>query len=151
MGITKKRILAFCLSLVMTLSFFIGSLPLAYSGQAQDNGLWSEQVGIEEVGSSAYGQSGQSPDIRVTVIKIINIVLGILAIIFFALVLFAGFKYMTAGGNEDRAKEAISYITNATIGLVIILAAWAISYFLLVRLRAITMGQTSYLTGPYYH
>ncbi|MFA5163723.1 MAG: hypothetical protein WC441_04380 [Patescibacteria group bacterium] len=145
MKITKKRFFAFILSLslITSINFFVHSQALA-------GNLWDQQVGVQTIGENAYGQS-QPEDVRVTVVKIINTVLLFLALIFLVLVLISGFKYMTAGGNEQKVSEALGYIKNATIGLGIVLMAWAISFALLVRLRAITTGQTSYLYGPWYH
>jgi len=144
MKITKKHFLAFLFSLASLLIITLARPVLAAAS------LWGRQVGVTEIGSQAYGQS-EPEDIRVTVVKIINTVLLFLALIFLVLVLFSGFKYMTSGGNEQKVSEAMSYIKNSTIGLAIVLSAWAISYALLVRLRAITSGQTSYLYGPWFH
>lgn len=144
MKITKKRFFAFILSLSL-----ITGLSLFVHPQALAGNLWDQQVGVQEIGDNAYGQS-EPEDVRVTVVKIINTVLLFLALIFLVLVLISGFKYMTAGGNEQKVSEALGYIKNATIGLVIVLMAWSISFALLVRLRAITTGQTSYLYGPWY-
>lgn len=144
MKITKKRFLAFTLCLV----YIVVLAGLARSAQTASN-LWDQQTGMSQVGADAYGQS-EPEDIRITIVKIINTVLLFLAIIFLALVLFSGFKYMTSGGNEQKVSEALGFIKNATIGLIIVLMAWAISFALLARLRSITTGRTSYLYGPWY-
>jgi hypothetical protein len=47
----------------------------------------------------------------------------------------AGFKWMTAAGNEDAIESAKSIMTAAVIGLIITLLAWAISYFVLNSLN----------------
>jgi hypothetical protein len=41
----------------------------------------------------------------------------------------AGYKYMTAGGNEEKTREAIDSIRRGIIGLIIIVSAYAITYF----------------------
>lgn len=58
------------------------------------------------------------------------------AVAFFYLV-YAGFLYMTAGGNPDQAKKGQQGIVNALIGLVIV----ALSY-LIVRVVINTLGDT---------
>ena len=63
------------------------------------------------------------------VATLINTFIGLLAIIFIVLLVMAGYKYMTAGGNEDKTKEAIDSIRRAIIGLIIIFSAYAITYF----------------------
>jgi len=69
--------------------------------------------------------------IAATVINIILTLLGIIAVV---IVLLGGFKWMTAGGNEDKVSEAKKLLGAGVIGLVIILAAWGISSFILQQL-----------------
>jgi hypothetical protein len=47
------------------------------------------------------------------------------------IILLGGFKWMTAGGNEDKVGEAKKLITAGIIGLVIIVASFAIASFVL--------------------
>ncbi len=68
-------------------------------------------------------------DPRDMAVSIIQVILGFLAIIVVIIVLLGGFKWMTAGGNEDKVAEAKKLITAGVIGLVIILAAWGIARF----------------------
>lgn len=42
----------------------------------------------------------------------------------FAYLLFGGFRYLTAGGDEKAVGEAMKMITNAVIGLIIVFGAW---------------------------
>ncbi len=67
-----------------------------------------------------------STDIRVVISSIIKIALGLLGIIFVLLVIYGGFLYMTAGGNEEQIASAKKVLMNATIGLIIILSAYSI-------------------------
>lgn len=66
--------------------------------------------------------------------RIINVVLGFLGIVLLGYLLYAGFLWMTSGGESDKAEQARTMITNAIIGLVIIVAAFAISSFVLSSL-----------------
>jgi hypothetical protein len=66
--------------------------------------------------------------------SIIKLVLGLLGIIFLGLTIMAGFKWMTAGGNEEQVKKATSTMKNAIIGLIIVLMAYAITYFIFTKL-----------------
>src|SRR3989344_4954423 len=97
--------------------------------------------GIFVVGSYVYAQGapqdlfGTAPidqtldlgseDIRVIIGRIIRAVLGLLGVIAVGLIVYAGFLYMTAGGNEDRVATAKKIMINAVIGLAIILSALA--------------------------
>jgi len=67
--------------------------------------------------------------------SIINIVLSFLGVIFLVLTIYAGFLWMTAGGKPEQTETARKMLINATIGLVLILAAFAISNFVLTSLQ----------------
>ena len=79
-----------------------------------------------------------STDIRVTVVRIINTVLGLLGIIAVGIVLYGGFVYMTAGGDDTKISTAKKILTNGIIGLVIILSSFAITKFVLNKLAEAT-------------
>lgn len=71
-----------------------------------------------------------SDDIRVVIIRIVNVLLGVLGTIFLLLIIYAGWLWMTAGGNPQQVQKAQKYITNAVIGLVIIFMAFAFTRFI---------------------
>jgi hypothetical protein len=58
---------------------------------------------------------------------IINAVLSFLGVIFTIIIIYAGFKWMLAEGNTESVAQAKSLLKNAVIGLIIVLAAYAIS------------------------
>lgn len=68
-------------------------------------------------------------DLGTIISLIIKTVLGLLGIIFLVLIIMAGFKWMTAGGNEQQITDAQGTMKTAIIGLVIVLAAYSITYF----------------------
>lgn len=70
-----------------------------------------------------------SADLQETVIQIIQWILGLLGLIAVIMILIGGFKWMTAGGNEEKIEAAKKLLTAAIIGLVIVLLAWAIVIF----------------------
>ncbi len=127
MIITRKRVISFVFLSLFGLLQFAGFAFFAKPVSA-DEALLNSQVGIREI-SGTYGKGPGNPptDIRVIIVNIIQVILGFLAVIFFGLVIYAGFQYMTAAGNDDQTKKAISQITNATIGLLIILVSWILT------------------------
>jgi uncharacterized membrane protein YwzB len=72
--------------------------------------------------------------------NIINVFLGFLGIVFLVLMLYAGFMWMTAQGDEAKVKKAKDIIFQAIIGLIVIVAAYAISNFVLGSLLNSTRG-----------
>ncbi|PKM88651.1 hypothetical protein CVU83_01310 [Candidatus Falkowbacteria bacterium HGW-Falkowbacteria-2] len=123
------------LYLLIAISFFQANLLLPIQPALADESLLNSQVGFSEGGDiqSAFG-SEEPSDIRYTVSRIIISVLTLVGIIFVIILIIAGFKYMTAAGNEETARTAIRQITQAVIGLLIILAAWSITYFVMRHL-----------------
>jgi len=65
-----------------------------------------------------------------TVGTVIGIILSFVGTIFFILIVFAGFSWMTAGGNEEKVSKSIKSLTNAIIGLLITVAAYFITWFI---------------------
>jgi hypothetical protein len=55
--------------------------------------------------------------------------MGLLGIVAVVIILLGGFKWMTAGGNEEKVAEAKKLIVSGIIGLVIIMSAYAIATF----------------------
>lgn len=66
--------------------------------------------------------------------------LGLLGIIFIILIIIAGYNWMTASGDEEKIKKATSTIRSAIIGLLIIVAAYAITYFVFSNLPGAGSG-----------
>ncbi|RMD50431.1 hypothetical protein D6827_04035 [Candidatus Parcubacteria bacterium] len=75
--------------------------------------------------------------------KIINVFLSILGIVFLVLILYAGFLWMTAGGDGDKVDKAKKVMINATIGLVIVLSSYAISSFIINKLTGALSDSSS--------
>ena len=86
-------------------------------------------------------------DIRLIIAKIIRVALSLLGIIALLLILYAGFLWMTAGGNDEQIASAKKVMFNTVIGLAIILSAYAIVSFVIYRLTEATTGNGP-TTGP---
>jgi len=142
----KKKLL----SAIILLTFLvIPTFLVTQTNTAVASSLWDAQVGIEDVGQKAYGESDSPQDIRITIMKIVNVVLQFLAVIFLVLIIISGYQWMTAGGNEEQIKKAKKNLSNAVIGLVIILASWSIAYFILRRMIAVVTNEMNYLNPTF--
>ena len=86
---------------------------------------------------TASGVTGGS-DLPTIIGSLINVVLGFLGIVLLFYVLRAGFLWMTAGGDEKQVTTAKNMIRDAVIGLVVIIAGFAISNFVLQQLVIVT-------------
>ncbi|MGI6776156.1 MAG: hypothetical protein ACOX5S_02625 [Patescibacteria group bacterium] len=65
----------------------------------------------------------------------IQLVLIVAALVFFFLLIIGGIRWMTAGGDKEKAGAARGQLTSALIGLAIVFAAWAI-----IRLIEVLFG-----------
>lgn len=103
--------------------FFVGSV---YAADGADTVLFD---GMAKDIQDHTGMGNNDP--RLITASLINIVLGFLGILSIVLILFGGFKWMTAAGNDDQVASAKKLLVAAIIGLVIILSAYALAAFVL--------------------
>lgn len=75
-----------------------------------------------------------SVPIGVLIARIVQVALSFLSIIFLILIISAGIRWMTAEGNPEQVSKATKTLKTAIIGLIIVLAAYAITYFIFVNL-----------------
>lgn len=74
---------------------------------------------------------GQNDTIEPLIANIIDIVLSLLGVIFIAFIVYAGWLWLSARGVEAKVDRAKNIITESVIGLLIVIGAYAISYFVL--------------------
>jgi hypothetical protein len=84
--------------------------------------------------TSGYTEVSGSTGVSDIVARVIFTALSLLAMIFIVLIIIAGYQWMTAGGNEEQITKAKKNISNAVIGLVIILSAYAVTWFIFTSL-----------------
>ncbi len=105
---------------------FLGFAPVALGATATAD----VDVGVV-AGAAGYDETVQLESVIGT---IINVVLGLLGVILLIIVIYSGFLWMTAGGKSEQVDKAKAWLINAVIGLVLILAAYAISSFVIAAL-----------------
>jgi hypothetical protein len=84
-------------------------------------------LGINYANQTGLGNT----DPRQIAANVINIALTCLGILAVVIIMIGGFKWMTAGGNEEGVEEAKKILMAGVVGLVIILAAWGLATFVL--------------------
>lgn len=77
-------------------------------------------------------------DPRRLVAEVIKVILGFLGIIAVIIILYAGFKWMTSGGNEETVGDAKKMLIAGLIGLIIIVLAYVIANFVINQIVEIT-------------
>ncbi|HLD21360.1 MAG TPA: pilin [Patescibacteria group bacterium] len=81
------------------------------------------------------------------VINIISITLGILSVIAVSLIIYGGFLWMTAAGNQEQVKKAIGILKAAIIGVLIIIASWGITLYIIDTAQMATMLQPGHINS----
>jgi ABC-type cobalt transport system substrate-binding protein len=119
-----KKILSL---LIFILIFFVNIQTIKASLIGNDTNIPNQVESFRQ--NSGYEPANAEASLGGIIATVIKAFLGFLAIIFIIIIVMAGYKYMTAGGNEDKTREAIDSIRRGIIGLIIIISAYAITYF----------------------
>ncbi len=100
-------------------------------------------LGLTTINASA-GLGTQN--IYQTVGYFIKVALRFVGVIVIILVIYGGFKWMTAGGSEEKVEEAKKILYSAAIGAVIVFSAYALTTFVLGSVLDAS-GATKNFTG----
>ena len=126
-----KKIIATILSLTTVLTL---SLAVVGSANAATSTITTKDLGLEYGAATGLG----STDVRTTIASIIKVAMNLLGIVAVVIIVIGGFKWMTAGGNDDQVGEAKKWIFSGVIGLAIILSAYALASFVINQLVTAT-------------
>lgn len=114
---------------VMLLSLLV--LPLT-AGAAE---LTADDLGLGLGGTTAGEGAGEiglgDQDIMTSINSIIRVILSFLGILAVIIILWGGFIWMTAMGDETKVDKAKTLIIAGIVGIVIILSAYAIAEFVI--------------------
>ncbi|WKZ24784.1 MAG: pilin [Patescibacteria group bacterium] len=131
-----KKNIYFIISLLFVSFLWVGNIKAGGLIQGETAQQLNENMGYVQSGAGYEGASlGQ------VLGTVIQGFLGLLGMIFIILMLIAGYNWMTAAGDEEKIKKATSNIRSAIIGLIIIVAAYAITYFVFSAIDGLNSGQ----------
>jgi TRAP-type C4-dicarboxylate transport system permease small subunit len=111
---------------------WLSTLPmllLPAAAMAQLSGAQSDLSTVQ----TAIGTDATN-DLPTLVGNVIAVLLSVLGIIFVILVVYAGFLYLTAAGDDSKVGKAKKLLGQSIVGLVIIVAAYAIADFVIQAL-----------------
>ncbi len=117
------NVLTICLALVMIAAPFMALAQF----QTPDPG-----------GTGLEGGLGSETTLTGFILRVINIALALAGLIAVLFLVIGGFRYITAGGNEDSASSAKKIILNAVIGIIVIILS-----FVVVRVVSNTLTTTT--------
>jgi hypothetical protein len=100
--------------------------------------LADESFGLNKTAESA-GLVKYGNDVPTIAGNIIGTLLSMISVLFFVLVLYGGILWMTARGSSETTEKALNTIIAATIGIIIVIGAYALTNFVF-KLGANTGG-----------
>lgn len=109
------------------------------NGEAKQGSLSADIMGQYDKTASKAEIGKVDPRIAIT--GFIKVALTTIGSVFLALVVYAGYNLLTAGGEEDKVEKAKKTIQAAVIGLTITLAAYSITYFVGKSAHSAVTGQ----------
>jgi hypothetical protein len=130
-----KNLTAFAVIMMLLVPAFVVALPANATGPLVSNDLMGNDE-IYDTVSDTTGLGNRDP--REIAAAVIRVMLGFLGIIAVLIILYAGFLWMTAAGNEDKISQAKGMMSAGVIGLIIILAAFGIATFVMNALVTAT-------------
>ena len=127
------------LSLLTIILMTMGAAPLVHAaGTTTDNTSKSAAcAGVSQLGSGAdctTDSSSSLSNLLRTVIDILSIVVGFAAVI---MIIIAGFKYITSGGDSSNVSSAKNTLIYALVGIIIVILSQAIVHFVLAKATAL--------------
>ncbi len=93
---------------------------------------------LDRAGSGLYGdnEAARTKSLPALIGSVIKILLSTLGVILVGIVVYAGYLWMTAGGDEKKVDKAKDWLKNAIIGVVIIMSAYALTDYVMAKLIA---------------
>lgn len=136
MSKTIKRILILsCLIAVLILPYFVFAFDINDNPalkKLQTVGTGNPPIGAIN-GPGPY-QTADEFTMSTIIGTIVSTVLSLLGVVFLILIIFAGYNWMTAAGEEEKVKKAKDTLTHAAIGLIIVISAYAIWALIYLKL-----------------
>ncbi len=97
---------------------------------AHDSAKSTTVKGLETAANNGFKGVSLISSVPNVIGKIVGLALSFVGLAFFVLMIYAGFLWMFARGNDQDVQKAKDLIQAAVIGLIIVLAAYAITMFI---------------------
>lgn len=117
-------------NIFIILFFCLILLPTLVSAQ----GLKNAPTILERQTAPKAGVEGKT-DLATVIGDIINVALSMVGMLFLVLMVYAGYLWMTARGEQDQLQKAKTIIRTSIVGLVITLSAYAITFLITTRFK----------------
>ncbi len=127
---------------VFILTALFGNLALAQTPTdtetiPKNNVVGNAANNLDLARGSALG-TDENPLLSEVVARVIQVVLSIVGLIFIGLIIYGGYEWGTARGNEEKVNTGKKLIFEATVGVIIIFGAYFLTAFIIQRLAIAT-------------
>ncbi|NUM25910.1 MAG: hypothetical protein HUU49_04860 [Candidatus Buchananbacteria bacterium] len=121
----RSIILTLLLLAVVGITFSFGAIDT----NAQE-GLSLDEMTKQAAGAAGYSEETNETTFAKIVGTVVRVFLSLLGVIFISYTVYGGFLWMTAAGNDEKITKAKHIIRDGIIGLIVILSAAGIYYFI---------------------
>ena len=119
--------------------FAVLALPNIILAASQSlNNLKTVGEGGTGADNAPWAKSSDTNSLSGVIGIVIQAFLGLLGVIFLIYMIYAGYSWMTAQGDEEKVTKAKDTIQRAVIGLIVIIGAYAISFWVFDKLLTTT-------------
>jgi len=120
---------------IITIVFSFGVTVMAQEAESTGLDLTGK---LTNVAKNAQFQEADSRSIATTIGGVIKALLSLLGVIFMAYIIYGGYLWMTAAGNEEKLSKAKAIIRGSITGIIIVFLAYAITHFVIVKVGQAT-------------
>ena len=128
MFVVKLKIMLkfFQFYILMTGLLFCVASPISVAAETRS----LEQQIANQAGYTTQGVNEYT--LSETIGRVIKVALGFVGTLFFVLMVYAGYLWITAQGNSEQVDKAKEILKTAVIGIIIVVAAYSITAFILI-------------------
>lgn len=128
---------------------FISALPVFAAPpdeKPQPVGTQYTETFLEKAGFTVFESEGQ--DVRLFIVALIKMALSFTGFLFFVLIFWGGYLWMTARGSEEQITKAKQRISKAVVGFIVVLTAYSVVYFIGEAVRKAIAPSEGAVPGP---
>jgi len=129
--------------LLLTITVLLTVLTVTPTAHATDSIFNQTNSGFQDVTDTAYGTKVKVSETTFTValLEALNFLLTFLAVVFFVLLVYSGYLWMTARGHEEQVEKSKKITREVIIGLLLIITARIITEFILIAFSGAVTAQ----------
>ncbi len=118
-------------NILLKITAFFILWPNFVSAQTQSETGTGLSSALRVVNETAEDTYNTGTNLNLALSDIIFAILSLIGIVFVIFIVYAGYLWMTASGNEQKVDKSKEILRQSIIGLVVVVGAYAIAYFVI--------------------